>query len=63
MNGKIKAFIMSWESRRLNGYYTGTEAEVVLNTFAEACKMFGYDFEIFRNSENEIIEIAVNKVI
>lgn len=59
MNEKIKAFIMSWEEKRLNGYYTGTEATIVLNTFAEACKMFGYDFEIFRTADNKISEIFV----
>lgn len=62
MNEKIKAFIMSWEEKRLNGYYKNAEELIVINTFAETCKMFGYDFEIFRNAENEITEIYVNQV-
>lgn len=61
MENKIKDFIMKWEEKCINGYYTGTEDLVVINTFSDACKMFGYDFEIFRNANNEIINIEVWK--
>ena len=62
MEERIKSFITTWEEKRLNNYYTGTEAAIVMNTFAETCKMFGYDFEIFRTADNKISDINISKI-
>lgn len=62
MENKIKEFILKWEEKCLNGYYTGTQDLVVINTFAEACRIFGYDFDILRTADNKITDIYIYKI-